>query len=66
MRVNMREARGPYKKGWQEIRLAPHMNDKYEFEDFARAIRTGEPLKHSYDHELLVHETLLRASGHIT
>ena len=66
MRVNMREARGPYKKGWQEIRLAPHTNDKYEFEDFARAIRTGEPLQHSYEHELLVHETLLRASGHIT
>lgn len=66
MRVNMREARGPYKKGWQDIHLAPHTNDKYEFEDFARAIRTGEPLKHSYDHELLVHETLLRASGHMT
>ena len=66
MRVNMREARGPYRKGWQEILLAPHTNDKHEFEDFARAIRTGEPLKHSYDHELLVHETLLRASGHIT
>ena len=66
MTVNMREARGPYKKGWQEIRLAPHPYDKYEFEDLARAIRTGEPLKHSYGHELLVHETLLRASGHMS
>ena len=64
--VNMRQARGPYKKGWQEIRLAPHPYDKYEFEDLARAIRTGEPLKHSYGHELLVHETLLRASGHMS
>ena len=66
MRVNMRQARGPYKEGWQEIRLKPHPYDKYEFEDMARAIRSGEPLKHSYDHELLVHETLLRASGHMS
>ena len=66
MTVNMREARGPYKKGWHKIRLSPHPYDKYEFEDLARAIRTGDPLKHSYDHELLVHETLLRASGHMT
>ena len=66
MRVDMRRARGPYKKGWQEIRLEPHPYNKYEFEDMARAIRTGEPLKHSYGHELLVHETLLRASGHMS
>ena len=66
MRVNMAEARGPYKKGWQDIRLKPHPYDKYEFEDFANAIRTGEPLQYSYDHELLLHETVLRASGHMT
>ena len=65
MRVNMAEARGPYKEGWQDIKLKPHPYDKYEFEDMARAIRTGEPLMYSYDHELLVHETLLRASGHM-
>ena len=66
MRVNMREAHGPYKQGWQEIEFEPHPFDVYEFKDFARAIRTGEPLKYSYDHELLVHETLLRGSGHIS
>ena len=66
MRVNMAEARGPYQKGWQDIQLKPHPYDKYEFEDFANAIRTGKPLQYSYDHELLLHETLLRASGHIT
>jgi len=66
MTVNMRVARGPYKKGWQEIPLAPHPYDKYEMEALAHAIRTGEPLKYGYDHELLVHETLLRASGHMT
>jgi predicted dehydrogenase len=66
MRVNMSKARGPYKEGWQDIKFEPHPYDKFEFEDMARAIRTREPLEYSYDHELLVHETLLRASGHIT
>ena len=66
MRVNMARARGPYNKGWQDIRLKPHPYDKYEFEDFANAMRTGEPLQYSYDHEVLLHETLLRASGHMT
>lgn len=66
MRVNMRQARGPYRQGWQEIGFRPHINDVEEFKDFARAIQTGEPLKYSYDHELLVHETLLRASNHLT
>ena len=63
MKVGMREARGPYKKGWQEIKLERFPYDVQEFKDFARALRTGTPLKYSYDHELLVHETLLRASG---
>lgn len=65
MRVNMRQARGPYREGWQEIKFRPHLYDVEEFKDFARAIGAGEPLKYSYDHELLVHETLLRASKHI-
>ncbi len=34
-----------------------------DFADLARAIRTGQPLKYAYDHELLVQETLLRACG---
>ena len=62
----MSEARGPYKKGWQDIKFEPHAYDKHEFEDMTHAIRTGEPLSYSYDHELLVHEALLRASGHMT
>ncbi len=32
-----------------------------DFADLARAIRAGQPLKYSYEHELLVQETLLRA-----
>ena len=66
MRVNVRQARGPYREGWQDITFEPHPFDVCEFTDFARAIRSDEPLKYSYEHELLVHETLLRASRHMT
>ena len=65
MRVSMREARGPYKAGWQEVDLPNQVRYVNDFKDLARFIRTGEPLKYSYDHELLVEETLLRATGEI-
>jgi predicted dehydrogenase len=64
LRVHMRSARGTYRAGWQEMQVPPQPGDVMEFQDLARAIRAGEPLRYSYDHELLVHETLLRASGH--
>lgn len=63
MQVAMREARGPYKQGWQTVDLGPQPRYIADFEEFARAYKTKTPLKFSYEHELLVHETLLRASG---
>ena len=62
MRVAMREARGPYRQGWQSIEIGPQPRYIADFIELARALKTKTPLKHSYDHELLVHETLLRAS----
>ncbi|MBL8232351.1 MAG: Gfo/Idh/MocA family oxidoreductase [Bryobacterales bacterium] len=62
MRVNVRTARGPYKAGWQEIDLPPQPRYTGDFRDLARAIQTGTPLKYSYDFELLLQETILRAS----
>ena len=61
----MREARGSYAKGSREVKLGPQPRFGKDFEDLARAIKTGAPLRYSYDHELLLHETLLRASGEI-
>jgi predicted dehydrogenase len=61
----MREARGPYQKGTQEVKLPPPSRFVKDFADLARAIKTGQALRYSYDHELLLHETLLRASGEI-
>ncbi len=63
MRVHMRKAQGAYKAGWQEITLPPQPRFVGDFQELGRAISTGQPLKLSYDHELLLHETLLRASG---
>ena len=65
LRVQMREARGPYPKGVQEIKLGPQGRFVKDFEDLAREIKSGSPLRYSYDHELNLHETLLRASGEI-
>jgi predicted dehydrogenase len=63
MRVCLRKARGPYKAGWQEIRFPDQTRFVNDFKELARAIKTGKPLRYSYDHELLVHETILRASA---
>ncbi len=63
MRVAMRSARGPYKEGWQTVDLGPQPRYTADFAEFARAFKTKTPLEYSYDHELLVHETVLRASG---
>jgi predicted dehydrogenase len=65
MRVHVRTDRGPYKAGWQDLTLPPQPRFIPDFAELARALKTGTPLKYSYDHELLLHETLLRASGEI-
>ena len=66
MRIYMRKPQGPYKAGWQDLTLPPQPRFIPDFAELARAIQSGKPLKHSYDHELLLHETLLRASGEIS
>jgi len=66
MRVGLRKAQGPYKAGWQEIALPPQPRFVGDFKELARALKSGQPLKLSYDHELLVHETLLKASGEMS
>lgn len=66
MRVFMKRAQGPYQPGWQDLTLPPQPRFVPDFAELAKAIQEGIPLKHSYDHELLLHETLLRASGELS
>ena len=57
MRVSMREARGPYRAGWQDVEMASQPRYVGDFRELARAIRTCAPLKYSYDYELPVEES---------
>ncbi|MCL4793834.1 MAG: Gfo/Idh/MocA family oxidoreductase [Bryobacteraceae bacterium] len=66
MRVYLRKPQGAYKAGWQDLTLGPQPRFTGDFRELARALKSGTPLKLSWDHELLLHETLLRASGEIT
>jgi predicted dehydrogenase len=63
VQVAMRKPQGPYKSGWQQIDLGPQPRYVGDFKELARALKSGQPLKLSYDHELILHETLLKASG---
>ena len=65
LRISMRTAQGPYQKGLQEIRLPKQTRFLRDFEELGKAIQQKLPLRYSYDHELLLQETLLRASGEI-
>jgi hypothetical protein len=57
-------ARGEFKQGWQDVDL-PKLSGRYDgdFLDLAAVIRGEKAFGWSYDHDLLVQETLLRASG---
>lgn len=65
LRIYLRNAKGPYKQGWQELKLPPQPRYVADFEELARAITSNTALRYSHDHELLLQETLLRASGEI-
>jgi predicted dehydrogenase len=54
-----------YEKGWKEVDLPPQPRYVGDFQHLARAIATGAPLRYSYDFELLVQETVLRACQEI-
>lgn len=65
VKLQLRKAQGPYAKGTQEVKFPAQTRWVADFEDLARAIKTGTALRYSYDHELTLQETLLRASGEI-
>jgi predicted dehydrogenase len=65
LRVFLRAPRGPYRAGWQQLELAPQPRFTADFRELADAILSARPLQYSYDHELLLQETLLRASGEL-
>ena len=64
MLLALSKAREPYKAGYQEIEL-PRSQGRYdgEFIDLAKIVRAEKQADFTPEHDLAVHETILRASG---
>lgn len=61
--IELTAAAGPYQKGSQSVSLPTYQRYADDFIELAAAVRGEKPLSLSLDEELLVAETLLRASG---
>jgi len=64
VRLSLDRAQGGFKKGWQDVDM-PKMTGRYDAEliDLAAVIRGEKEFAFSYDHDLIVQETLLQACG---
>jgi predicted dehydrogenase len=64
VRLALDAARGDYKKGYQDVRF-PRGGGRYdgEFADFAKVVRGEKKFGFSFEHDMIVEETLLLASG---
>ncbi|MHC4666619.1 MAG: Gfo/Idh/MocA family protein [Planctomycetota bacterium] len=64
LRLALERERGQYKKGYQDVEL-PKMPGRYDEQliDFARMVRGEKAPEYTAEHDLIVHEALLRASG---
>jgi predicted dehydrogenase len=58
--LNLDQARGKFKKGSQTVQLKGGRRYTAEFADLAKVIRGEKKLAWSYEHDLSVHETLLK------
>jgi predicted dehydrogenase len=61
--IDLAQAAGPYKKGEQKLPMPEYKRYIDDLAEFAAAIRGEKKLRVSLDEEMLVQETLLRASG---
>ena len=59
--VSLSQARGPYKKGRQEIKFPKYERYVDDAADMAKIIRGEKSSDFSYAHDLLVQSTLLQA-----
>ncbi len=60
-RVAFSQARGDYRAGYQEVRLAKYERYVADASDMAAILRGEKQADFSYDHDLSVQETVLRA-----
>jgi len=59
----LREARAGYRKGWQEVPVEDRPRYIGDLEEWIGVIRGEHPPFFSPEHDLLTHETLIRACG---
>lgn len=62
-RVALSAARGRYAKGYQDVRFPKYTRYVADAADMARIIRGEKKADFSYDHDLAVQETVLKACG---
>lgn len=63
VRLALTEARGEFKKGYQDVKLPSLPRYEADFVDLARVIRGEKTFAWTPEHDLAVQETVLRASG---
>ncbi|MGH8246499.1 MAG: Gfo/Idh/MocA family protein, partial [Gammaproteobacteria bacterium] len=62
LQIDLVKAAGPYKPGTQMVEVGTYQRYVDDFIELAAAIRGEKKLTASLEHELLLHEILLRAS----
>lgn len=62
-RVTFSQPRGAYRRGYQDVQFPKYERYVDDAADMARIIRGEKEADFSYDHDLAVQETVLRASG---
>jgi predicted dehydrogenase len=63
LELDLAKAAGPYGAGRQSVKLPPYERYVDDFAELEQAVRLGRPLSVTPAEELVVQETLLRASG---
>jgi predicted dehydrogenase len=61
--IELSKPAGPYRAGLNQVKLPPYRRYVADFAALARAVRDNQPLHVIPEEDLLVHETLIRASG---
>lgn len=61
-RLALTEPRGRFQKGWQDVTLPKYVRYVEDIAEFGRMIRQEDDPRYTYDHDLIVQETLLQIS----
>ena len=66
VRFTLNQPRGKYGKGYQDVRFGTYPRYVGDAADLAKIVRHEKAADYSYDHDLMVQEAVLKASGRPT